>query len=115
MVSFAAIDDNVPIVAVDNVEEFRAFKTKYRAYLVKRRIEEMMRMMETLALDDEMEKFVAGRIAYGGEFKPEFIAHEIEMKEEVLDFANYADMKEFVEFRFDADGFNQFVSQYMND
>jgi len=96
-----------------SVEKFRWFKENFRAYLVKKRVEKFLREIEESSLDDEWEKFISGRISYGGEFAPENIDSVREKKDEVLDFNNYSDNEEFVQYRFDPVGFTEFVCQYM--
>lgn len=80
---------------------------------MKDRISKALRLLETCSLQDEKEKFNAGRIVYGGDFKPQLISHEIEQIEEILDFANYCDMERFAQFLEDPVTFKEFVSQYM--
>ena len=98
---------------MDLEADFYAFKEAHRPFLVKARMEEFLNMLSTLSLNDEKEKFVSGRSAYGGTFNPFTIRHEVEMREEVLDFANYVDMKWFVEHKQDSNSFQEYVSQYM--
>ena len=69
--------------------------------------------MLELSLNDCQEKFLAGRIHYGGEWKPEMIRGEIEMQEEAADFQNYSDISEFMKWKEDPVSFEEFVSQYM--
>lgn len=77
------------------------------------RVDKMMNMMATLSLDEEKEKHICGRIAYGGNFNPMGIAHEIEQRQEVIDFANYSDMQEFCKWKEDPVSFDEYLSQYM--
>ena len=95
------------------MEEFFNFQRKYDAYLRKRAYARLEFYMPSVSLEDKQEKFLAGRIAYGGDFIPRSIHEEIEIKSEAVDIQNYSDNSEFVTYLEDPASFDEYVSQYM--
>jgi len=89
------------------------WQRQYDSYRRKKALVKIERAMMEASLNDCQEKFIAGRLAYGGEFKPESIAHEIEIQQEALDTQNYSDMQEFLIWKDDPVSFHEFASQYI--
>lgn len=96
-----------------DVEEFFTFQRKYDAYLRKRAYARIEFYMPSVSLEDKQEKFLAGRVAYGGDFIPANIHEDIEIKSEAVDIANYSDNAEFQVYLEDPVSFEEYVSQYM--
>lgn len=101
------------IETIDTTEaDFIAFKREWRAFLVSVRYDEMSNVVATISIEDEIEKHKAGRVGYGGQFEPSKIDHNKEMREEIIDFANYCDQKWFCVYKKDPFYFPALISQY---
>lgn len=96
-----------------DVEDFFNFQRKYDGYLRRRALSRLDFYMTGVSIEDKQEKFLAGRIAYGGDFVPSSINEDIEIKSECVDINNYSDNHEFQAFLDDPTSFEEYVSQYM--
>lgn len=93
--------------------QYHAFVDEFYGFIYKKCLLAFETRLSAMSREDLWEKFLCGRVKYGGEFAPEMIRSEIESTEEIRDFFHYVAFPEFLIYEDDPDSFREYASQYM--
>jgi hypothetical protein len=93
--------------------ELAEWRRKYDGFRRKAAQSMALNFLMELSLQDCEEKFIAGRVKYGGEFNSSAIDIDKELREEAADFQNYSDIYHFEKWKEDPVSFDEYATQYM--